>query len=96
MSSTYSPNLRVELIGTGDQAGTLVPIAKPRFDLAVLASDAPVPPSTTAKSEARDRVDKWSICTAMFVPSDQIETVLPAGTATPVPAAVVLPSTVEL
>ena len=71
-------------------------VPRPRFVLASAAVEAPVPPSIMAKSEVRDRVGKWSICTAMFVPSDQIVRVLPAGTATPVPAAVVLPSTVEL
>jgi hypothetical protein len=39
---------------------------------------------------------KCVFCCAKFVPSLQIVIVLPAGIATPVPAAVVLPKTVEL
>lgn len=39
---------------------------------------------------------KWVFCWATFVPSLHTVIVLPAGIATPVPAAVVLPVTVEL
>lgn len=52
----------------------------------------PVPPLTTARTPVRlaDSVVK------KFVPSLNTKSFLPAGTAIPVPAAVVLPSTVEL
>ena len=56
----------------------------------------PVPPEAAASGEASVRLGRWSFWKLKLVPSDQIVTVLPAGTATPNPAAVVLPITVEL
>ncbi len=52
----------------------------------------PVPPLTTAKTP----VKLAASVVKKFVPSLNTKSFLPAGTAIPVPAAVVLPSTVEL
>ena len=68
----------------------------PRLVRALAAVDAPVPPSAIAKSVASVKLDRWSFWKLKLVPSDQTVTVLPAGIATPSPAAVVLPRTVEL
>lgn len=70
--------------------------AAPRFALALEAVDAPVPPSATARSVTSVKLGRWSFWNKKLVPSDHTVTVLPAGMTTPVPAAVVLPSTVEL
>ena len=72
--------------------GMSVPIANPRFVRAPEAVDAPVPPFKTAKMEVRVAASGM----AKLVPSDQTMRVFPAGIAAPVPAAVVLPITVEL
>ena len=56
----------------------------------------PVPPEAAASGVASVRLDRWSFWKLKLVPSDQTVTVLPAGMATPKPAAVVLPRTVEL
>lgn len=56
----------------------------------------PVPPEAAASGEASVRLGRWSFWKLKLVPSDQTVTVRPAGIATPVPAAVVLPRTVEL
>jgi len=56
----------------------------------------PVPPEVAASGEASVRLGRWSFWKLKLVPSDQTVTVLPAGIVTPTPAAVVLPSTVEL
>jgi hypothetical protein len=71
-------------------------VVAPKFVLAFAAVDAPVPPSAIAKSVARVRLDRWLFWNVKLVPSDHTVTVLPAGMATPVPAAVVLPITLEL
>ena len=57
---------------------------------------SPVPPEVAASGEASVKLDRWSFWKLKLVPSDQTVTVLPAGMATPSPAAVVLPRTVEL
>ena len=59
-------------------------------------AERPVPPEAAARGEASVRLGRWSFWKLKFVPSDQTVTVLPAGTTTPTPAAVVLPMTVEL
>jgi hypothetical protein len=76
--------------------GTSAPIARPRFVRALLAEDAPVPPSAIAKSVASVNEERWLFWKTKAVPLVQTVTVLPVGIATPAPAAVVLPSTVEL
>ena len=56
----------------------------------------PVPPEAAASGEVSVRLGRWSFWKLKLVPSDHTVTVLPAGMTAPVPAAVVLPSTVEL
>lgn len=56
----------------------------------------PVPPEAAANGDASVRLGRWSFWKLKLVPSDQTVTVFPAGIATPNPAAVVLPRTVEL
>lgn len=57
---------------------------------------SPVPPEVVASGEVSVKLGRWSFWKLKLVPSDQTVTVLPAGIATPNPAAVVLPRTVEL
>lgn len=87
---------KVTALGSVRVNRLLPTVVAPKFVLAFAAVDAPVPPSAIAKSVARVRDDRWSFWNVKLVPSDQTVTVLPAGMATPVPAAVVLPITVEL
>jgi len=87
---------KVTALGLASVNRLLPTVVAPKLVLAFAAVDAPVPPSAIAKSVASVRLDRWLFWNVKLVPSDHTVTVLPAGTATPVPAAVVLPITVEL
>ena len=94
-AKSVMPVIEPPVIVTLDDACVAI-VPKPKFVRASAAVEAPVPPSATAKSVVSVKLDKWLFWKAKLVPSDQTVTVLPAGTATPAPAAVVLPRTVEL